>query len=676
MKQIVRILLVLAISVSASCATAYAAVSVSALDTVANFGTVMKASGLAAGADVDFVVTKPDGSVYEIKKIADQSGRASVNLPENETRMAGAYAVAVNGSGATSVFRVFPGEMNPQKSSVYTDKSSVAADGIRYAKLTVRIVDDFGNPLESHEIKLVSSRNTDRILENSATTDGSGLASFLVFSQYPGVSSFTATDGSAQTTIFSRATITFVRSRDTALKAIGGDPQTVLLAQAGGQSVAQFGIENMSATLNTNETTSFRVKAVDSSGSVVSSYVGTIIFSSTDPNAQLPNPYTFLAADQGQKTFELALTFRTPGSQRLIVQQQNNALVKGEKAVEVTAPGGANGGLVRITKPATGTYRVNTLEVAGEANPNDKVKIFDNGQQITEVQANASGRFSYTTSLLTDGQHTFHAESSGIQSSPVTITIDSTPAQIEQVNISKNALGPGESFNISVHSDPDLDSIQATVGDLAIDLQQDPQDPGVYAGTIAAPAQDGEYTVSVILTDRIGNVSQAAEIGKIKVDSNLKGGNTLSFNVPSKVQGVVAVPGNGLIALAWQAANAQSGIVQYRIYYGTDPTHPNLVANTKDSKTSWYIPNLQNGMKYYFQVVGIDANGNEGDNLSDTVNSTPSASASGVPGLCPGGICPQNATPPPANPQDGPEVLGMILISLFGGSAYRFFRKK
>jgi hypothetical protein len=215
-------------------------------------------------------------------------------------------------------------------------------------------------------------------------------------------------------------------------------------------------------------------------------------------------------------------------------------------------------------------------------------------------------------------------------------------------------------------------------------MEPDPQNPGIYRATLTAPDKDGQYPIAIITTDKGGNISPASEVGKLKVDASLKPGPTPSFNVPSKVQGVLASPGNGAVQLTWQPANAASGIAQYRIYYGSDPARINLVTNTADAKTSWIIPNLQNGTKYYFQVVGVDTNGNEGDNRSDVASAMPSpdavfpAGSGGVstpPVLCDPEPCPP-APFPPSTPDDGPGILGAVLTALFSAGAFRFLKRK
>ncbi|MBI4995205.1 Ig-like domain-containing protein [Candidatus Peregrinibacteria bacterium] len=696
-KKIFVILAALFIGIFISTQTAYAVfekANISALDTIVNFGTLLKADGVEPGLKVDFLIKKPDGTKESLRAFADNSGQASAEVVSEQTRIAGIYEVFADKLNLSSSFQVFPGDLSVSSSGVYASKSFVSANGVDYALINVRATDEFGNPLQFHEVKLNSSRISDSIFSKSSETDEKGLISFLVSSREAGSAVFTATDESVGETFTIKPKITFL-SAPYVYKSVGGDPETVLLAQAPLSGVAKLIIENIPATANMNETISFTVKAADLNGNTVSSYSGTVVFSSTDPNAKVPGPYSFKLNDQGVKTFDLGLNFSTQGSQTLTVQEQGNAVIKGTKTVEVLAGLSGSAGQVKITKPGTGTYSVNTMEIRVEAAPNAKVKIFDNGQQMAEVQTGADGSVSFNTPLLTDGEHTFHAESSGVQSSSVKVTIDSTPAQVEQFEIGKLELAPGESTTISVHSDPNLTAIQATIGESIIDLASDPKNPGVYSGVITAPAQTGVYTMNVIITDAVGNVSPPQELDKkITVLSGLTSGAT-SFSVPSKIKTVQAIagPGSGKITLSWSSAQAESGIAFYRIYYGTNSANLNLVVNTKDSNTTWYIPSLQNGIQYFFQVVGIDKNGQEGDNRSDMISASPQADAGGVgaavgatlplvsggdtgPVLCDPMPCPPDLPYAPQTPDDGPEIFGILAVALAGGGIWKFFKRR
>ncbi|MEK7523694.1 MAG: Ig-like domain-containing protein [Patescibacteria group bacterium] len=656
-------------------------------DTVAGFETVLKAEHLPRGQTVTFRMSRPDGVSEMFSIAADSFGVATATIPDSKTQQAGVYEVSLLGASGSSSFQVFPGEMSTEVSQISSNKNSVFANGLDQVLVTVKLADEFGNPLESHEVTLASSRQNDVMTSQSDQTDINGRMNFLVSSVQTGPAIFTATDETTGDNVEAKLSLVFVHS-GTDFKAVGGDPKTVLLAQASSSPV-RFEIENLPASAVTNETMSFRVKAVDAAGNTVTSYAGTILFTSTDPNALLPVAYTFIPSDQGRKTFDLSVSFKTEGTQKLIVQEQGNALIKGEKNIQILTSQVPSNSSIRITKPATGTYSVNTLKIEGESAPGSRIKIFDKGQQIGEVQSNASGRFSFTTSLLADGEHIFHAEGTSGASAKVTVMIDSTPAEVEQVEITTQSLAPGETTQVVIRSDADLNSVQATIGDLVVDLEPDTQNPGTYRGFITAPNEKGTYTINVVITDKLGNISPAVEVGKITVGSASQVTAT-SFEVPSLVTGVIATPGNGQVNLLWHPAHASSGMAFYRIYYGTDPGDLNLVANTKDAHTTWYIPNLQNGTAYYFQIAGVDTQGNEGDNRSGVVSSQPLSTLinsvvgavpppppaqTGTPVLCDPSPCPL-ASPPPVTPQDGPEVLGMIIASLMSTATVRLWRKR
>lgn len=65
-------------------------------------------------------------------------------------------------------------------------------------------------------------------------------------------------------------------------------------------------------------------------------YRGTVSFSSSDPIADLPSPYTFLAADEGDRGFTAVL--RTPGQQTITVSDVSGNPTPGTLTMIVTGP--------------------------------------------------------------------------------------------------------------------------------------------------------------------------------------------------------------------------------------------------------------------------------------------------------------------------------------------------
>jgi hypothetical protein len=84
--------------------------------------------------------------------------------------------------------------------------------------------------------------------------------------------------------------------------------------------------------VSSGETFSIFAIAVDSTGRDLS-YRGTISFSSSDPAAELPLPYTFAASDNGGRGF--AVVLRSVGQQTIFVSDLNGNLIPGSLTLTV-----------------------------------------------------------------------------------------------------------------------------------------------------------------------------------------------------------------------------------------------------------------------------------------------------------------------------------------------------
>jgi len=85
------------------------------------------------------------------------------------------------------------------------------------------------------------------------------------------------------------------------------------------------------------------------------------------------------------------------------------------------------------------------------------------------------------------------------------------------------------------------------------------------------------------------------------------------------------------IHLSWDAImDYTNPISKYRIYYGETETTLTKIAETKGSIVNWYIPNLENGKKYYFVVTAVDNQNNESAEKSLIVNAIPTKKESMV----------------------------------------------
>ena len=120
-----------------------------------------------------------------------------------------AYAnkISVNGD---KVLLTVGGPASASKSTVTASPTSVSADGITAALVTVSLKDAAGTPLVGKTVTLASSRGaTDTISATSGISSSSGGVSFVVTSSTAGSAVFTATDATDGVTITGTATVTF-----------------------------------------------------------------------------------------------------------------------------------------------------------------------------------------------------------------------------------------------------------------------------------------------------------------------------------------------------------------------------------------------------------------------------------------------------------------------------------
>jgi hypothetical protein len=102
-------------------------------------------------------------------------------------------------------------------------------------------------------------------------------------------------------------------------------------------AATHFGIAVSSASVQAGTSFTVTVKALDASGNVDPTYVGTVHLSS---GATPPADYTFQPSDNGQHDFAVTLT--AAGAQTLTVADATKATVKGTAAVTIT-PGTLHG---------------------------------------------------------------------------------------------------------------------------------------------------------------------------------------------------------------------------------------------------------------------------------------------------------------------------------------------
>jgi hypothetical protein len=80
-----------------------------------------------------------------------------------------------------------------------------------------------------------------------------------------------------------------------------------------------------------------KVTALDNGGNVATGYTGTVYFTSTDANANLPDDYTFVVGDKGVHTFTANLL--TAGSKTVSAKDTTTGTITGTSAADVVSAG-------------------------------------------------------------------------------------------------------------------------------------------------------------------------------------------------------------------------------------------------------------------------------------------------------------------------------------------------
>lgn len=663
-----------------------------ALDTIAGYSTFLKTSQTTPNKEVVFEVKKPSGEAININAVTNQNGVAQAEFSDYYTSRAGVYSVAAkfsNGSlvGNRSTFTVFPGDVSTYKSTLTpADQLANLSEEI---KLTASLLDDFGNPISGHQVKLVSSSGGDHIEAiKSSVSDSAGRVSFIVSSDSPGASSYAAYDVTADMILEARAKVAYFESANSLFRST---PSNYAFAASGAGSGAIDGFEftDLPESIAAGQSFTFTVNAVDALSQTVVDYQGVVRFSVASNNfasATLPSDYQFTVLDQGSHTFSLAMSFMQPGTYDVEVRDLANTSVFGAETINVsTASLSSTAGAIlsgtTITNPVPGTYSNNIQVVSGKTDAGATLKIFDNDFEIGSAVADVTGAFSFTTSLLTDGLHSFYvARVNGVgtiveTSDAVGIQIDTSSPELSQVVIDPDGtVAPGELVNVRVYTQENLSSAALVFEGNIYDMTDSGQ--GFYEGSFSAPIEFGEYPMTFVVVDQLGNESKFENSSTLVVGvAGSSSGNTLA-----DVAGLAAVSSDHRITLSWvPPVSSINPIANYRVFYGISPNQLTEAVDTFTNSTTWYLPNLKNGLNYYFAVVAVDSLGNISPHLSNIVSATPNPDvvevvppdvASGAAG---GDILMEMESDVS---ETGPEIFWVLLLSIIGGFFYAVTSKR
>ena len=141
--------------------------------------------------------------------------------------------------------------------------------------------------------------------------------------------------------------------------------------------------------------------------------------------------------------------------------------------------------------------------------------------------------------------------------------------------------------------------------------------------------------------------------------------------LPQEKNSVVrAVASDTKVTLSWQVFGQNPA--RYKIKYGVQSGVYTESVLTNDNRTTWYIPDLINNVRYYFQVVALDAFGNE-QAPAPEVSAMPFGSGFKPVAGTQNYILPQIHEP---KAETGPEIWIVVLFSLLFLDVVLRIRKK
>lgn len=669
---------------------------VEGLDSIAGLSTEISYSNAGSFKTVEVTVTEPDGDRVVLQSVSDENGEGDFTLSNEYTREAGQYKLSARQNGdqkstGYGQFEVHAGSVSVNHSTVALSQNSVKLGETVELKVTLK--DNFKNPIEGHMVQVLSNRLSDDIYSKNTNTDQNGEINFYISNELKGISEFTIMDTSSRKTLKAKPRIAF-KGTESLLNS-GGYASIILATD--GEDVDHFNID-IESNIEMGEYVDFTVTAVDEDEVTVTDYTGSIEISTTDANADLTEEYSFTDEDLGTHTFELGARFLTNGEQTLSVTDSVVINVTGEASFTVGEESSSNNASdeadFKLIAPASGSYSEDNLEVQGEAPYGYWAVAYLDDEESARSEVEFDDSFNITLEDIADGIYELRVDivevaTEGevgeeeilevVQISEIeTIEIDTTVPEIIEIELDENI--------VTLLSEADLEEASVLIDGDLFEMTES-STAGKYEVEISLPEEAGDYSLDVILMDRLGNEVQYRDQLILRVnedeetstsspteDSNKsKDSENDTLVEPGTVENISLISSEEEVRLTWEAPETGSyAIDHYKIKYGPSPSSLYAVSETFDSATSWFIPNLSGGQIYYFTVTAVDTEDNEGSE-SAAVSAVPLAKAlTEVPSVSAPAI--SSTGTPETTPDTGPGMLGLAGISM--GSAFLYRRKR
>ncbi len=345
-----------------------------------------------------------------------------------------------------------------------------------------------------------------------------------------------------------------VTAADTVNTSITGTTSSVTISAASLNMFVLSGLANGTAGV----AQSLTVEAEDQYGNEITTYTGTVHFTSTDGQAVLPSNYTFTGGDAGQHSFTSGVTLKTSGSQTVTSADTVSTSVTGTTAsVTISAAAASQFVLTGLSNAVAGTAQSLNVEVedqyGNEASGYTGTVHFSS----TDAQAVLPGNYTFTNG--DSGSHTFTngvtLKTSGSQTVTATDTV-SVAVTGTSLSVTISSAAASQFVVVVDH----VDGTQATVGVRAEDSFGNLATG--YNGTVVFASSDAQATLPA-------NDSMSAGEGTFVFSFDTLG--TFSVTVADSVIQYLSGSTNVTINVqTTQSGNLVSSSPQ--VFYGQDVT--------------------------------------------------------------------------------------------------------
>ena len=232
---------------------------------------------------------------------------------------------------------------------------------------------------------------------------------------------------------------------------------------------------------------SFTVRADNADGSTDTSYTGTVHFTSSDGQAELPSDYTFTPADAGVHTF--SATLKTAGTQSLTVTNTASAGETGIQSGITVLPGAAS--QITLSTPAGSTAGTPfSITVTARDPYNNPAAGYTGTVHFTSSDGQASLPGDYTFLPADAGAHTFTAGVTLKTAGSQTVTVSDGAHSASEADI---AVTPAAVSQLVVTAP--LTSTAGSPFSITVTARDAYDNTAVYAGTVHFQSSDGQASL-------------------------------------------------------------------------------------------------------------------------------------------------------------------------------------